>query len=166
MQTKCCSILLLPWPAASAVFGSMYSIDHLYHRPECVIYDQKMKRFWNECPLLFFSTEEALEVSGTLSFALAQPAGALITQPRSAVASAVLQTIMGNILSLGNEGSTDTNPAAAAGQELCHPPITGPGTELALVSAGSKFPEKNFSAQTKSGINVDVFWQYSLFFYK
>lgn len=87
-----------------------------------MIYDQKMKRFWNECPLLFFSTEEALEVSGTLSFALAQPAGALITQPRSAVASAVLQTIMGNILSLGNEGSTDTHPAAAAGQELCHPP--------------------------------------------
>lgn len=59
-----------------------------------MIYDQKMKRFWNECPLLLFSTEEVHEVSGTLCFALAQPTGALTTQPRSAEASAVLQTIM------------------------------------------------------------------------
>lgn len=53
---------------------------------------------------MLFSTE-VHEVSGTLCFALAQPAGALTTQLRSAEASAVLQTIMGNILSLGNEGA-------------------------------------------------------------
>lgn len=56
----------------------------------CDLCLKKMKRFWNECPLLLFNTEEAHEVSGTLCFALAQLTGALTTQPRSAATSAVL----------------------------------------------------------------------------
>lgn len=166
MLTKCCSILLLPWPAASAVFRSTYSVDHLYQRPECVIYDQKMKGFGMSA----HSCSSVLKkVSGTLCCALAQPTGALTTQPRSAVASAVLQTIIGNILSLGNEGAwTHTQLQLVDRNCAIHTP-TGPGTGLAVASAGSKFPEKNFSALTKSGHtckNLYVFFQYSLFFHK
>lgn len=89
------------------------------------------------------------KVSGTLCFALAQPKRALTTQPRSAVASAVLQTIMGNILSLGNEAAwTHTLLQLWAG--TVPSTQTGPGTGWQWLL---QIPRKGFQC-------IDKGWPY------
>lgn len=55
-------------------------------------------------------------------------------------------TIMGNILSLGNEGAWTHTLLQLVGRSCAIHTLPRPGTGLAMASAGNKFPENGFSA--------------------